>query len=523
MSSNLLKQSVALSLEQEMLKHAANFADPDYTAGTDGDEKVLWRPIVPPDRENGQISKQQMALESEADQLLYGGAAGGGKSDLLLGAAITEHQRSIIFRREFKQLRALIDRSREVVGESGRFNENLHVWRDLPGGRTLEFGGVKHEEDKKNYRGRPHDLKAFDEITEFTESQFRFLIAWCRTAIPGQRTRILCSCNPPTDEDGSWIIEYWAPWLDKNHPNPAQEGELRWFVVLDGKDIEVDSGEPFLHNGETLHPHSRTFVSAKLADNPYLYGPEYLSQLMALPEPLRSQLLEGKFGTSGEVDPYQVLPTAWVRAAQKRWLEMEKPTTPLTGVGVDCARGGKDLTCFALRYDNWFAEVIAHPGEATPDGGTAAYLLMDALSDEPPEKRKQTWYINVDVIGIGSSAYDHLRPMYRYVTPIFANGSSQFRDKSKKMGMQNIRAEYYWRFREALDPRSGVDIALPPGNDVLADLCAARYKLTARGILIEDKRAIRKRLGRSPNKGDAILLAHMVSSKSKFWARGPSS
>jgi hypothetical protein len=104
------------------------------------------------------------------------------------------------------------------------------VWR-LGGGRTLEFGSVAQPGDWTKYQGRPHDHKLFDEITHFTESQFRTLIGWMRTDNPKVRQRVVCAGNPPTDAEGEWVIRYWAPWLDPLHPNPAKPGELRWFVA----------------------------------------------------------------------------------------------------------------------------------------------------------------------------------------------------------------------------------------------------------------------------------------------------
>jgi len=194
---------------------------------------------------------QWAAFLSPADELYYGGAAGGGKSDLLLGLAVTSHRTSIIFRRELAQLSGptgLIERSHQIIGEHGRYNGQEHSWRDLPGGRSLQFGAMQYERDKARYQGRPRDLTAFDELPEFTESQYRFSIAWTRTTIPGQRVRVVCAGNPPTHSDGRWVIDYWAPWLDSAHPNPAEPGELRWFAMIDGKDVEFNSGEPIDHN-----------------------------------------------------------------------------------------------------------------------------------------------------------------------------------------------------------------------------------------------------------------------------------
>ena len=71
----------------------------------------------------------------------------------------------------------------------------------------------------------------------------------------------------------------------------------------------------------------------------------------------------------------------------------------------------------------------------------------------------------------------------------------------------------YWRMRDALDPASGNNIALPPGNEIIADLCSARYKLTTSGVLVEEKEEIKKRIGRSPDKGESILLANHLINK----------
>jgi hypothetical protein len=124
---------------------------------------------------------QWQAILSQADELYYGGQAGGGKTDLILGLAVTSHHRSLILRRESTQLRGIIERSREIIGGNGRLNEVLGIWRDLPDNRQIEMSGCKNESDKSKFQGRPHDLIAFDESVEFLESQVDFISAWaCR-------------------------------------------------------------------------------------------------------------------------------------------------------------------------------------------------------------------------------------------------------------------------------------------------------------------------------------------------------
>ena len=164
----------------------------------------------------------------------------------------------------------------------------------------------------------------------------------------------------------------------------------------------------------------------------------------------------------------------------------------------------------AKRRDNWFDEIDFWPGIVVTDGPTGAMLVKQALGNETPLN------INIDVIGVGSSVYDSLSPMYPSVTPINAASGSSYRDKSKKLKMRNLRAEYYWRMRDALDPESGNDICLPPGTEIVADLCSARYKLTTSGVLIESKDEIKKRIGRSPDKGESIMLANLVAGHNKI-------
>src|SRR4051794_41152283 len=89
-----------------------------------------------------------------------------------------------------------------------------------------------------------------------------------------------------------------------------------------------------------------------------------------------------------------------------------------------------------------------------------------------------------------------------------ASGESMEKTKDDQLAFANKRAEVWWKFREALDPDQpdGSAIALPPDPELRADLCAPTWKLGARGILLESKDEIRKRLGRSPGKGDAVVM-----------------
>ncbi|WP_169307315.1 terminase family protein [Chitiniphilus eburneus] len=450
-----------------------------------------------------QVGPQTQALESEADIVFYGGQAGGGKSDLLLGAALTRHEHSIIFRREAVQLVGLEERAAKILGSRDGYNSQTKVWH-VPGedGRILEFGSVKEPEDWMKYQGRAHDLKGFDEITHFLEIQFRTLIGWMRTDNPSVRQRVICAGNPPTDAEGEWVIRYWAPWLDPQHPNPAQPGELRWFVTdEDGSDREVPGPDPVLIGGESMKPKSRTFIRSSVDDNLFLQLTGYKATLQALPEPLRSQMLRGNF-MAGRTDPvWQLIPTEWVKAAQARWQpRVEKG--PMTALGLDPSRGGTDKTSAARRHDTWFDELVTAPGQVTCDGPAAAGFVAPLVRNGA--------CICVDSIGIGSSALDFIKGLNLLVLAVAGSEASAGATVAGNLRFRNKRAEMYWRLREALDPAAERPIALPPDKELLGDLCSVRYKVVQLGkaaaIQIRDKDEIREVLGRSPDKGDSVAL-----------------
>jgi len=109
---------------------------------------------------------------------------------------------------------------------------------------------------------------------------------------------------------------------------------------------------------------------------------------------------------------------------------------------------------------------------------------------------------------VGASTMDHLSAFIgrRAVAVNFAMKSPE-KDQTGNLKFVNVRAAGWWRMREALAPERIPHVALPPDTRLAADLCAPRYALTARGIQVEDKDDIRKRLGRSPDRGDAVVLA----------------
>lgn len=492
---------------------------------------VRWRPLPGP---------QSLAYRSTADITGYGGAAGGGKTDLAAGLIIDSQERCLFARREKAQTEGVIQRLTEILGTNDGYSSQKGAWR-LPDGGLAEFAGLDNPGDERRWQGRPHGVKIFDEVTEMREHQVRFVMGWNRTNRPDFKPRVLMTFNPPTTDEGRWVIGFFGPWLDKSHPlYPTVPGTLRWAAMIpDGRgnstDVWVDNdgkaldGRPFVLVGgrmvfdfdpsahrpeDIVQPKSRTFIPARLTDNPYYMASGYMSTLQSLPEPLRSQMLYGDFSAGIKDDPWQVVPTAWVEAAQARW-RPRSPRGEMLGLGCDVARGGKDNTVIPTRHKTettryWFDElktgVNVHPGTETPDGPKVAGLVVGALRDHAP--------IMIDVIGVGASPYDTLNGMSFQVMGVNVSEKSTATDRSGRLRFFNLRSQLWWQFRELLDPANDTGIALPPdstefGAQLRKELCAPKWSVSGMTIQVESREDIIKRIGKSPDLASGVILAAM--------------
>ena len=124
------------------------------------DDRAALDELIVPELESAWLPNpgpQTLAYESEADLLLYGGAAGGGKTDLLIGLGATKHQSSVIFRREGVELDGIVERSRELLEGAGRYNGSDMNW-SLDDGRRIKFGGMREVKHWRKHAGKASDL-----------------------------------------------------------------------------------------------------------------------------------------------------------------------------------------------------------------------------------------------------------------------------------------------------------------------------------------------------------------------------
>lgn len=389
-------------------------------------------------------------------------------------------------------------------------SNSLHVGalRFTPVGYRDVFDLQVEEVNHYITKGGMVNKNCFDEVTDFLESQYLFITIWNRSTTPGQRCRVVVTGNPPTSATGLWVIKRWGAWLDPKHPNPAKPGELRWYVRGDDdREIEVDGHGPFMVGDREVFAKSRTFIPAGLSDNPDLSADgEYQRVLDMLPKELRDAYRDGRFDASLKDNPWQIIPTSWVVAAQERWTPRAPDGVPMCAMAIDVAQGGDDNNVISTRHDAWFAELEKIPGKMTPLGTDCAGLLV--------ARRRDGAKIVVDCGGgYGGSTYKQLNDNKIDVVAHIGSEGSTLKTADGKLGFKNKRTEVLWKFREALDPArpGGSNVALPPSQTLLGDLTAPTYQVKLGVIVAEPKEDVCARLGRSTDDGDSVVMC---------WAHG---
>ena len=265
-----------------------------------------------------QPGPQEAFLASSADIVIYGGAAGGGKTWALLMEP-TRHLRvkrfgSVVFRRQYTQITSeggLWDTATELFPHLGgrpfKTPRLGYRWRSTA---RVTFSHLNRETDTLAWQGSQIPLIEFDELTHFTESQFWYLLSRNRSTC-GVHPYVRATCNPDAD---SWVAELIAWWIDQDPSSPAyglpiaaRAGKIRWFVRVDGALRWGDSPDIALEYGmERSDAKSLTFIPASVYDNQELLrkDPSYLANLKALDRVARGRLLDGNWKIRPEAGMY---------------------------------------------------------------------------------------------------------------------------------------------------------------------------------------------------------------------------
>lgn len=234
--------------------------------------------------------RQQVYHQAEADEILYGGAAGGGKSeatifDALFYAMTYEGSSQIIFRRTFPDLeRSIIRRTLQVYPrELGKWNSQKKTWQFV-NGSTIELAYWDNDSHYMNYQGAEYDVIRWEELTQFEESWYTYMFSRLRGAKPYPRS--VKSTTNPGGQGHSWVKKRFVSigLPEEVHPVPERDEEGNQLYWPDGT---PQAGKPIVR--------TRIFIPATVFDNQELVrnDPSYLARLMSLPDVERKQLLEG--------------------------------------------------------------------------------------------------------------------------------------------------------------------------------------------------------------------------------------
>jgi phage terminase large subunit-like protein/energy-coupling factor transporter ATP-binding protein EcfA2 len=250
--------------------------------------------------------KQQMVLESTAQIMVIGGAAGSGKSYLLqlMPLLIVNDPKTacIMFRRTVPQIRGqggLFDKAKDIYNQlppvvKPKFKEN-EMTATFPNGATVKWQSMQHVSDKYDIQGLEFTFIGVDEGTQFEWEQLEYMMSRLRSS-SSYPSRMVISCNPDPDHYLRKMVDWY---LDKDgYPDPTKDGVIRYFVRVDDQYMWGESVEELKKRyGKKCKPVSFTFISSTIYDNPpmLINNPDYLAQLEGLNEVDRARLLHGNW------------------------------------------------------------------------------------------------------------------------------------------------------------------------------------------------------------------------------------
>ncbi len=380
----------------------------------------------------------------------------------------------------WKEVRASYARATAIDGGLGGAllpaSPELHIVRD----QWYAAGLSTNDPNKFQGYHEEHILVIVDEAAGVPEDIFEAI----EGVLTSEHSRLLLLGNP-TSVGGTFHKAFRSPGYHAMHISAFDAPNFTAFGITE-QDFRDNTWEAKL-TGPLPNP--KLITPAWAYDKFLKWGPD---------SPAYQARVLGDFPEGGDDT---LIPLAWVEAAQARWPDAE-PGEPVE-IGCDVARFGRDATVIATRRGRRVDPLLAHSQKDTME---TAGLIVAA------QRETGASTVKVDEIGIGAGVVDRLREL-----KCPAVGVNVATAAAEPERFANLRAELWWNLREMLDPNPRVNpnpIALPPDDVLLADLANVRYKVDSKGrIQLESKDEIKKRLGRSPDRGDAVVLAFAPSTK----------
>lgn len=200
-----------------------------------------------------------------------------------------------------------------------------------------------------------------------------------------------------------------------------------------------------------------------------------------------------------------LIPLSWIEMANDRWQDLQGRGEGKLKLGVDVAGMGRDLTVFAFRRKDVIERLKVYSKQDH-------MVTVGKIKNELVGENDSAF---VDALGEGAGVYSRLAEQKVNAVGVKASESAKdLTDITEQRTFANMRAFLYWAIRDALDPALGGKLALPPIDELTQDLTEVHWSTRSNGdIIIEEKDKIKKRLGRSPDYGDAV--ANTASGKKK--------
>ena len=205
-----------------------------------------------------------------------------------------------------------------------------------------------------------------------------------------------------------------------------------------------------------------------------------------------------------------LIPYEWVIIAQNNWKRITEdkgldyiPDVRLS-LGVDVAGMGRDSSILCPRYDDFVTELVCHKSGGRADHMRVAGMVVNEMNRSKVRKNSRAL---IDTIGEGAGVYSRLEEigLQGATSCKFSESAKGLTDVTGQYKFENMRAYLHWCVRDWLDPRNKTGAALPPDDELLEELTAIKWSFRSSGdIIIEKKDDIKERLGRSPDKSDAL-------------------
>ncbi len=338
------------------------FQAPSSSETTESGQPIIWTPTP----------RQSEFLAADDYEVLYGGAAGGGKSDALLidawclqhNGPLNANHRGIIFRRTYKDLADLIDRGNAIFPgfiEGVTYNANDHVF-ETPAGAKLYLSHLQHDKHRFNHRGRAYNYIGFDELTLWaTDVCWVYLQSRNRTV----DRNLPCYMRATTNPDGpgqKWVMERFG--IEETGGASRIETEIDSEVWIE--DIQRYELLPMTY--------VRRFIPAKLVDNPYLRGTGYRERLMLMPPDEAEALLKGLWRGNRVEGAYYFKELQRARAEGRIGRFPHRPEIPVNTFW-DLGKNDFNSIWFhqSVAMQNLFVHAYQNSGEYLPH--YAAYLM----------------------------------------------------------------------------------------------------------------------------------------------------